>query len=39
MPVFPTKNVSVLLLNLIADDFGRASCKIQLVHEKETAFI
>lgn len=37
MPMFSIEIVSVLLLNLIAHDFGSVSCKIQLVHERETA--
>lgn len=36
VPVFSIEIVSVLL-NLIADDFDSSSCKIQLVHEMETA--
>jgi len=35
--MFSIEIVSVLLLNLIADDFDSVSCKIQLVHEMETA--
>lgn len=37
MPMFSIEIVSVLLLNLIADDFDSVSCEIQLVHEMETA--
>lgn len=35
MPVFSTKSIHELLLDLIGDDFASVSCKIQLVHEKD----
>lgn len=36
VPMFSIEIISVLL-NVIADDFDTVSCKIQLVHEMETA--